>query len=244
MNTNALDRRNALCDVARAYHRTKFYVPSTDEYLEGFVSRPVAGFLSYEDRQVEPIVDPRHIYDLPSEARLTVNGYNALVLNSSNMLIADVDFGDARLNRFAGAMDCEDVLRNLEDLHLLDDERFRIDDFRFADQSYHVYRTHSGCRVICTSMTFPWDSMGWQAERFMRFLRSDPQYIALCDIQKCFRARLTPKPWRASNGDPAHVCNFEAKIGNRTVAEELREQLTLHDELTLCHIERDWSHLA
>src|SRR5438128_2596718 len=114
------------------------------------------------------------------------------------MLIADVDFGDDRLNRFAGAKNCDEVLENLQELHLLDKEHLWFEEFRFADQSYRVYRTHSGCRVICTSICVPWAGTGWAAQRFMRFLRSDPAYIELCDVQKCYRAGLTPKPWRDS----------------------------------------------
>src|SRR5262245_58811561 len=174
------------------------------------------------------------------------------------MLIADIDFGDPRLNRFAGARSCDDVIENLSDLALLDEHQFGLDDlddldglyiaqqdgFRFAQQTYRVYRTHSGCRVICTSATMPWKEMGWLAERFMRFLRGDPNYIELCRVQKCYRARLTPKPWR-DNGEPAHVCRLEQVQflgGSDEVHPDLKEQLRLHDDLTLP--ENDWSNLA
>jgi hypothetical protein len=66
----------------------------------------------------------------------------------------------------------------------------------FAEQSYSVYRTAGGCRVLCTSMPFPWTTHHEWALRFMKFLGADPQYMELCGKQKCYRARLTPKPWR------------------------------------------------
>jgi hypothetical protein len=75
----------------------------------------------------------------------------------------------------------------------------------------------------------------------MRFLRSDPNYMELCGVQKCYRARLTPKPWR-DDGEPTHVCELDARIGPPVVADELREQLAVHDELTLRA--DDHSHLA
>jgi hypothetical protein len=88
-----------------------------------------------------------------------------------------------------------------------------------------------------------WQDMGWIAQRFMQFLRCDPDYIKLCRVQKCYRARLTPKPWRDKCGGSC-VCvhvSTEGAAGAK-VAPELKEQLRLHDELTLP--ESDWSALA
>jgi hypothetical protein len=185
----------------------------------------------YRGKEVEPVVDPEGLYQIDKEqAWLTVNHYNALVLNTRNMLIADIDFGDRRLNRFAGAETCEEVLANLAELSLLD-EYHDANGFYFSEQTYLVYRTHSGCRVICSSACIPLQQMGWAAERFMRFLGTDPDYIQLCGIQKCYRAKLTPKPWRCE--DVSHVCTFEGKQGNSDVHAALEDQLRLHDELTL-----------
>jgi hypothetical protein len=229
-----------LAKRATQFHNTTIYVPEKKSYVDGILHEPL-GMSTYKHGD-EPMVSPDGLYDLPSDSSwLTVNAYNALVLNTRNMLIADIDFGDDRLNRFAGAKDCEDVVGNLKDLDWLDEEYMTFDPIKFASQSYRIYRTHSGCRVICTSMVLPWEEMGWAATCFMRFLRSDPNYMELCGVQKCYRARLTPKPWR-DNGGPVHVCELEAAIGPPNVAEELREQLALHDEFTLRA--DDYSHLA
>ena len=225
--------------AAQPYQRQRLYVPRHDDYLEGFQGKP--GEFSAYGGEGEPVVSPKGTYDVSADAWLTVNHYNALVLNTRNMLIADVDFGDERLNRYAGAEDCDEVVKNLKQLHLLDEEHMRYDELQFSDQSYRVYRTHSGCRVICTSVCVPWEQKAWAAQRFMQFVRSDPQYIELCGVQKCYRARLTPKPWR-DNGEPAHVCELEEKVGNGRIADDLEEQLKLHDEMTLRDAE--WSHLA
>jgi hypothetical protein len=258
MNTLTVSRhKGELLERATEYHHAKIWVPGIRSYLEGFLHEPQKGVSAYQSGD-EPIVDQEGLYDLDaSNAWLTVNQYNALVLNTSNMLIADIDFGDPRINRFAGARNCDDVIENLSDLAFFDEHYFGLDDpdvgtddfrfandFRFAQQTYRVYRTHSGCRVICTSATMPWKEMGWLAERFMRFLRGDPNYIELCQVQKCYRARLTPKPWR-DNGEPVHVCRLEQVQflgGSDEVHPDLKEQLRLHDELTLP--ENEWSKLA
>lgn len=245
MDTLTISRKHTLLERAAMYHHTSIFLPETKDYVRGFRHEP-SGFKQY-DHHIEPVVRPDDLYDLPDSAWLTVNHYNALVLNTSNMLIADIDFGDGRLDRHAGATDYMDVCRNLGELHLLDKELYPYqidnDDVIFADQSYRIYLTHSGCRVICTSIAMPWEQMPWIAQRFMRFLRSDPDYIKLCDIQKCYRARLTPKPWRDKSGSSC-VCELVSTEGvaRGKVARELKEQLTLHDEMTLA--ENEWTRLA
>ena len=224
------DRKHDLLKRVQPFLRAKIYVPDSQSYVEGLLHKPDQ-LSSYRDKEVEPIVDSDGLYQIDKEqAWLTVNHYNALVLNTRNMLIVDVDFGDHRLNRFAGAKDCDEVLATLAELHLLDDG-ISTHDFCFAEQTYLIYRTHSGCRVICTSACVPWQEMGWAAERFMRFLGGDPEYIQLCGIQKCYRARLTPKPWRC--GEVTHVCSWQGTVGSKSTHPELEEQLCLHKELTL-----------
>jgi hypothetical protein len=231
-------RKQQVLEAAELVKHKRIYVPKDGGYVTGFASEPV-GTAGYET-EIEPIVDTRSIYNLDAgSAWLTVNRYNAAVLNSRNMLIGDIDFGDDRLNRHAGASRIEDVVESLESLGRLDDDyRGIAAELRFAAQSYRVYRTCNGCRVICTSRCFPIDEQHFIGFRLMRFLRCDPLYIALCDRQKCYRARLTPKPWRCDPGF-GHVCKLEYQHGGDDVHPDLVEQLALHDEMTLpeanCH---------
>src|SRR5262245_43728557 len=99
---NISKHKDRLLQRARDYHHALIYVPETHSYVKGFLHEPKKGFSPYQGND-EPIVDPEGLYRLDaSNAWLTVNEYNALVLNTRNMLIADIDFGDPRLNRFAG----------------------------------------------------------------------------------------------------------------------------------------------
>ncbi len=234
------DRRRQLVSRSRCYHKATVYVPNLKDYVAGPMRQPER--MSPYSGGEEPVVSADGLYDLPDEAWLTVNHYNALVLNTSNLLIADVDFGDPRLDKYAGADDCDQVIRNVEEVSRLDRKIMGFEDWKFADQSFRVYRTHSGCRVVCTSKTFPWSESAWLARRLMQFLRTDPHYVRLCDEQKCYRAKLTPKPWR--DDEDSHVCELVATVGNGHVADELKEQLRLHDELTLAGMGQDWSGLA
>jgi hypothetical protein len=74
--------------------------------------------------------------------------------------------------------------------------------------------------------------LAYPANMLMRFLRADPDYVRLCAVQECYRARLTPKPWRCGDG-PNHVCELVCGSDSGFVHPDLTEQLAVHDELTL-----------
>jgi hypothetical protein len=58
-----------------------------------------------------------------------------------------------------------------------------------------VYETPEGARLLPLHSTF--DAAEEGTFEFMDFLRADPLYVRMCRLQKCFRARVSPKPWRA-----------------------------------------------
>jgi hypothetical protein len=71
-----------------------------------------------------------------------------------------------------------------------------------------VYRTHSGLRYLVTHAPFaPTDA---DAQAAMTALGADPQYVKLCAVQKSFRARLTPKPWRIGMDNPPVTFPYES----------------------------------
>ena len=63
------------------------------------------------------------------------------------------------------------------------------------DVAIRAYRTRAGWRLLCTNHTF--DPAGEEARSFLTELGADAKYVLLCRAQRSFRARLTPKPWRA-----------------------------------------------
>ncbi len=65
---------------------------------------------------------------------------------------------------------------------------------RNPDWKLRVYRTPAGLRVLVLHQTF---AAGSEAiTGFFGALGVDPLYAKMCRNQQCFRARLTPKPWR------------------------------------------------
>ena len=64
------------------------------------------------------------------------------------------------------------------------------------NESFRLYQTPAGFRIIAThDVVLPSDRL--VAEWFAYF-HADTNYVRLCQVQQCFRARLTAKPWRLS----------------------------------------------
>jgi len=69
---------------------------------------------------------------------------------------------------------------------------------RFAedhpDWSVRVYRTPAGLRLLATHR--PFDPIEPAVSDFFAATGADVQYVRMCRNQQCFRARVSPKPWR------------------------------------------------
>jgi len=62
------------------------------------------------------------------------------------------------------------------------------------DWHLRVYKTPMGYRVLVMHKTFsPTDD---DTLTFFKSIHSDPLYVKMCKNQQCFRARVSPKPWR------------------------------------------------
>ncbi len=128
------------------------------------------------------------------------------------------------------------------------------------DWNWRVYRTKAGMRLLATQAVFgPNDDI---VEQAFQALDADTLYRRLCHSQQCFRARLTPKPWRCGMAAcPAKwpcqsdretrdfqawtdlymrqsarfaTCRFITEIGSGAVAQELAPLVAFHDKATLC----------
>ena len=203
-----------------------------------------------------PISD---LYNLGDAAQLTVNEYGAVVLNSRNLAIADIDVsGATEAAALAKYPECNPLFESLIALNQLD----TIAGTNLATQAYRIYRTHSGFRVICASLPMDRrDAHGKAlADSWLHFLQADPLYIYLCKERENFRARLTPKPTRVEGQDgfthPFDLMNglcvaFLEQHGPPSsliasavsavpgIHRDLIEQIRLHDEMCLPLTEGD-----
>ena len=93
-----------------------------------------------------------------------------------------------------------------------------------------VYKTAHGYRLLVENQTLKTGGEIYQLlDRCFGPWGSDTSYFNLCKKQKCFRARLTPKP-EATEG--ARVCEYLGTIGSGGIDENLAPLIHLHDERT------------
>lgn len=141
-----------------------------------------------------------------------------------------------------------------------DRARARIEQFATANPDWllRLYRTPKGYRVLVMHRTF--DATEEAPFDFLKSLGSDPLYVTMCRNQKCFRARISPKPWRVGMEHirprpgvwpikpermPARhewvrrydeksrrfaSCRFEATLGSGRVARKCEAVRSVHDK--------------
>lgn len=140
---------------------------------------------SYETDIIEEIID-----EIDSNNIVTRNRYGALVLNSDNLMFIDVDdypktynilgiiFGKKKTKK-------ENILAGIEKT---------ITKFGHENLGFRIYETFKGYRIIVTGKKF--NAQSKESADLMNAFYADRLYQMLCKKQNCYRARLTPKPYR------------------------------------------------
>ena len=138
----------------------------------------------YTTLLLEPIVEK-----LDEDNVITRNRYGVQVLNSTSVCFVDVD-------RFP--LSLGDVFRGFLGRKLTPEEKLlqALRELCSADASLgvRVYRTHNGWRIMLVGDGLAPDSP--RMHELCRALHADPLYESLCTRQQCWRARLSPKPYR------------------------------------------------
>lgn len=132
-------------------------------------------------------------HSFPGEGRAVVtrNGYGALVLNCSRAMFVDIDTpGSGCLLPFGKSV----ATRKRETV-----ERVRAHVAAHGG-GFRIYETCAGLRLLATDRLR--EPAAQETLDGMRALGSDDLYLRLCKAQTCFRARLTPKPWRIGVARP------------------------------------------
>lgn len=132
------------------------------------------------------------------------NRYGSLVLNSANVMFVDIDFP-----RVAPTGLWDTILWHFSQQRR-DKRRRIVEEISYESvkewyrkhpvKSFRLYRTHSGLRLLLTDKLY--DPMGDESKEILASLGSDPLYRALTERQGCYRARLSPKPWRCNIARP------------------------------------------
>ena len=132
---------------------------------------------------------------------LSRNVYGSYVLNCPDVLFADIDAPPPprvrttwwqRLLGYGHEVYATDRRSESERAEALLDMLRPIVQRRGL--TCRLYRTAAGYRAAVVNRRYP--AASTEALALLREMHSDTRYVTLCQAQNCFRARLTPKPWR------------------------------------------------
>ena len=183
-------------------------------------------------------------------AAVTRNRYGALVLNVQQLFIADID---------TEPLGCAGIFTSAKKMR--QKQMDRITDFAqtHRELGIRLYETNAGFRLFITNQAIPTSDP--KAKEFLTKLNSDYLYQILCFKQECYRARLTPKPWRLELNGPActlldmndeewevfnawlkeyetksqgrSVCRLINTWGSESMSDDIAKIIELHDRHTL-----------
>ena len=205
----------------------------------------------------EEILQEFHDANGETSATITRNIYGSTVLNCRDLMFIDIDCREppAILRWMRVLLKMRGPTRRSE-AGALQNIRFWSD--TYPQTAMNVYRTAAGLRVAIVDRVIR--ASDPDVHGILKELDSDPRYLLLCDAQQCFRARLSPKPWRigiemlrerypfedeaaeATYRDwqrrydaatPQYsTCQFVERLGPQTIDSTLAPLIELHDAMT------------
>jgi len=217
----------------------------------------------YGDRPMrEEILDEWKRDDATTSAAVTRNSYGCRVLNTASVMFVDVDLpavsgGEMFKHKLGGLFGGRGPSPRER---LETDALARVHDMVRTDPRCGVraYRTRAGLRYLLTHGHA--DPLAEATFSTMQALGADPLYMRLCKVQECFRARLTPKPWRCGTdalgikypwrdaaaerqardwigaysrmADRYATCSLIDQFGSPEMDGEIARVVAFHDEIT------------
>ena len=220
------------------------------------------GRYGYPDRPMrEEVLRAFRDADGKLKAAVSRNSYGCLVLNTAAALFVDIDSPESKESSFlAGLFGFRrpDKKGKPETFEVTVRDAIRRWLNGHKEWGWRAYQTRAGIRLLATHQPVTPEDPATR-DAFQHF-GADPLYQKLCANQKCFRARLTPKPWRCGVDKPRirwpwrdaaaeaafhnwersyqaaaakhATCRLLGQFGNPTVHAELHELVEFHDQAT------------
>ncbi len=184
-NINATEAANSAATRAeqfKRFARHNFSRQQDYEYSNGYIK--------------EEVLEEVTAADGSALAVITRNSYGASVLNTESVLFGDIDV--VELGFIARIMVMLGAVKKDKDYYLK-----MLVDYQGCrpELAMRVYETYAGLRFLITHKTYRADDL--EVKQMFSELGVDSLYARLCQQQSCFRARLTPKPWRIGMSRPA-----------------------------------------
>jgi hypothetical protein len=189
------------------------------------IQRKIAGEKHLFDRY-EAEIREELLRIIDDHSAITRNRYGAQVLNTEKMMILDIDKPkSAGGGGLAGLFKKKDTRPPKDQIF----EMVRnLATTRYREYGFRLYETYQGARVIVLGRDF--DPRHDQTRRMMDEFNCDPLYTTLCIKQDCYRARLTPKPYRMK------LRGYKVKYPRQGEEIEFQRWLSEYE-----HVSRDFS---
>jgi hypothetical protein len=213
----------------------------------------------YSDRPMrEPVLQELKSSNGELAAVVTRNSYGCLVLNTNRVMFVDIDLPEPRPDGLLKRLFGGPKVPSPDNAQSNAVEKAEAWVRAHPGWGWRIYRTRAGLRLLATHDVF--DAEAAVSQAVFEALGADPLYRKLCKAQKCFRARLTPKPWRCglkrkpdrwpwldakaelrfqkweaqyqSVAAGWATCELIKQIGNASPHPEVQLILNLHDEAT------------
>ena len=164
-------------------------VPDEYDYLDRPLREEIVQTLKHGDREI---------------GLITRNRYGSLVLNTASACFVDVDFPQVRarglLDTLMLAFSKKRWQARAQAAREETTESIRSWSDSNPRRTFRLYRTLAGLRLLFTDRLY--DPTSTEVASLLDELGSDPLYRQLTTRQECFRARLSPKPWRCGSDRP------------------------------------------
>ncbi len=210
----------------------------------------------------EQILEEKRDKDGELALALTRNHYGALVLNCAKAMFIDIDLdpapekGTGSGSIFGGLFGGRKDMPKDPSAQAIEN----VESWSNKNPTWglRLYRTAAGLRILVTHALF--DPLEATSGTLFEELKADPLYRKLCQNQKCFRARLTPKPWRCGMSAPRvtwpwedpkaeqtfrkweekynkcsekfATCLFLKQLGNSSIHTEIEPVIEMHDRIS------------
>jgi hypothetical protein len=185
-------------------------------------------------------------------AIITRNGYGSRVLNTARVMFVDID-----VEEFCGGFWASLFGKKIDPKQQAVQ---RVEAWVHNNRSagFRIYETPAGLRLLATDKLY--DPESAETAQILERLGSDLLYRRLCRTQKCFRARLSAKPWRIEldrcpvrfpdeTTEKIHrawcdayeakargyaACRFIKAVGKNAYVHEIDRVVTVHDREAGC----------
>lgn len=251
----------SFCDLAEA---TAMAAQRARRIFDHFVQGQTPNTYDYLEHPLREEIVQSYGESGETAAVITRNRYGSLVLNAANVCFVDVDYPNTETKGLIGSIKALFSAKKIREQAAAAQaetmQRVRQWATRNPRRSFRLYRTAAGLRMLMTDRLYEPNSA--EVATLFDELGSDALYRKLTQKQECFRARLTPKPWRCDCKRPPNrypwetpkaekayrkwqegyereskkwgTCHFIEAFGAEAADETIGGIIELHDQAACC----------